>query len=156
MTTRAQRQEFPWGVDKDAAILSADVPVHRCEECRFEFTGEEAELARHDAVCRYLGVLSPRELRAIREAYSVSRAEFSRITQIGEASLARWESGSLIQNKALDCYLRLLMIPENFTRCRAGQLLAPRTAGQPRFKVVNIEDWRPAASAFRLRVSAAS
>ncbi len=39
----------------------------------------------------------------------MSRAAFSRLTGFGEATLARWERGEVIQNTSNDSFLRLLM-----------------------------------------------
>ena len=39
----------------------------------------------------------------------MSRAAFARVTDLGEATLARWERGEVIQNVSNDSYLRLLM-----------------------------------------------
>ena len=48
----------------------------------------------------------------------MSRAVFSRLTRIGEASLGRWENGLLIQNLAYDHLLYLLTFPENLERLK--------------------------------------
>ncbi len=112
--SRIENQTFVHGTGKDASELSAPVQVFQCQSCMFEFTDETAEKARHNAVCRHLGVLTPEEIAAIRAQYKLSRAEFARITRIGEASINRWENGQLIQNAAMDQYLRLLSQPEIF------------------------------------------
>ena len=74
---------------------------------------------RHEAVCRHLGVLTPKEIIAIRKSYGMSRAVFARLTGIGEASLARWENGLLIQSPAYDRFLFLLTFPENLERLKS-------------------------------------
>ena len=61
-------------------------------------------------------LLSPEEIKAIRKHLGLSRAEFARLTRIGEASLARWETGHIVQNAAMDNYLRLLSYEENVKR----------------------------------------
>jgi transcriptional regulator with XRE-family HTH domain len=62
--------------------------------------------------------LTPAEITAIRERYHLSRAEFARLTRIGEASLARWEGGLIIQNGSIDQLLYLLTFSENLDRLR--------------------------------------
>jgi len=118
VTSRRETETFIYGTDKDAAEISAVVQVYRCRSCGFEFTDEITEKAKHEAVCRHLGVLTPDEIAGIRAQYGLSRAEFARITKIGEASINRWENGQLIQGAAMDQYLRLLSVPENFQRVR--------------------------------------
>ncbi len=110
---------FPYGREETSVELSARVPVRRCEECGDQFLDAEAEDLMHEAVCRHLGVMTPREVRDIRrQSGGLSRAEFARITRLGEATIGRWERGELIQNAAYDQLLYLLTFPENLVRIR--------------------------------------
>ncbi len=108
-----REQKFLYGREGEASELTAEVPVHQCKSCGFEFTGEEAEEARHEAVCRYLRVMTPREILALRKKYEMTRTEFGELSRLGTASLARWETGVLIQNGANDQLLYLLQFEEN-------------------------------------------
>jgi len=116
--TSIEADKFAYGTSPDAPQLTVRVPVRTCLDCGFQFTDEEAEDARHEAVCRHLGVLAPTEVRQIRKRYGLSRPEFATLTRLGEASLARWESGSLIQSGAHDRFLRLLGFRENVERLK--------------------------------------
>lgn len=107
-----REQSFRYGPGDGAVELRCEVPVHTCNRCGYEWTGHEAEDARQLAVCRYLGRLSPDEVRSIREIYRLSQAEFSRITGFGEASLSRWETGAQVQNSSSDRLLRLILADE--------------------------------------------
>lgn len=109
---------FKYGDKDDAATLSASICVHHCASCDFTFTAEDASEIRHEAVCRHLGVLTPTEVRRVRERHALSQAEFSELSKIGKASLARWENGVLIQNQANDNLLYLLTYNDNFERLR--------------------------------------
>ena len=100
---------FDYGSEEDRVELHVRVPMNRCGACEFEYLDYRAERLKHDAVCDYLGVLSPDEIRRIRENYSMTRAAFADVTGLGEASLNRWENGLSIQRLAHDRYLRLLM-----------------------------------------------
>jgi putative zinc finger/helix-turn-helix YgiT family protein len=139
--TSVETDRFAYGTGPDAPQVTVQVPVRTCADCGFQFTDEEAEEARHEAVCRQLGVLPPSQIRELRKRYGLSRAEFARVTRIGEASLARWESGALIQNGAHDQYLRLISLPENFERLRQGL----EKAGVPPPQT-SLRDWRPLSS----------
>jgi DNA-binding transcriptional regulator YiaG len=112
---------FAYGVGADATQLSAVVPVRTCADCGMQFTDEEGERLRHEAVCRHLGLLTPSEIRDIRISYGMRRAEFANVTKLGEATLARWESGSTLPNAAYDRYMRLLRVPDNFARLPGAQ-----------------------------------
>jgi len=84
------------------------VPIERCIACGEEFSGPMAAEVKHQAICRTLGLLNPEEIRRLREQLGLTQAELSRLSGIGEATISRWERGRLIQNRAMDRYLRLL------------------------------------------------
>lgn len=125
LTVSTQTDHFSFGEDDKAVELSAEIMAYHCEECDFSFSGEDASDARHEAVCRHLQLLTPKEIRAIRDNIGMSRAEFSRMTRIGEASLARWEKGLKFQNPAYDNLLYLISVASNL------DLLAKRDFGSP-------------------------
>jgi len=162
VVTRWQEQDFVYGPPGGGTTLTASVPVRSCSECGFEFLDEEAELARHAAICDHLGVLKPAEIRGLRERYKLSRAEFANVTRLGEATLARWENGILIQNKAYDEYLRLLDDPANIEKLtRRLSSATPNAQGvaypAPRFRCVgNVDEHRGAQATFELRRSRAA
>lgn len=89
-------------------IKAKSVPVMVCSDCGETFYGPAAEQAHHRSICQALGLLSPDEIRAIRDRFGESQEAFAQRTGIGVATLSRWERGRLIQTRALDNYLRLL------------------------------------------------
>ncbi len=97
---------FTYGNGSSAVELTAVVPVWRCVACGSMYMDQEGEEARHEAVCRFLKVLTPREIRAIRGGRT--RQEIQASTGIAAASLKRWESGEQIQTLAMDTLLRFL------------------------------------------------
>lgn len=105
---------FVYGEGASAVDLSVPIQVIHCRRCDFSYSTEDVSDARHNAVCAHFGVLNPNEIRAIRERYGASQAEFAEISRIGKASLARWEGGLLIQNASNDALLRLLAEPRNY------------------------------------------
>lgn len=139
VSTRLETQRFPYGEGTDAAELEVSVPVRKCSECGFEYLDDAAEAIRHEAVCRHLGVLTPDEIRQIREDYGFSRAEFARLTRLGEATLNRWENGILVQNQAYDRYLRLLRFPENVRRLQSKITLEVRHSSD---SVISLTSYR--------------
>jgi DNA-binding transcriptional regulator YiaG len=114
--TRFASDKFKYGVGSDAVDLETRIPFRRCPACEFEYTDAQAEDLRHDAICRHLKRMIPVEIAGIRKRYHLRRDEFAAKTSLGEASLARWESGQLIQNAAYDNYLYLLTFQENMKR----------------------------------------
>jgi DNA-binding transcriptional regulator YiaG len=114
-------ESFQYGVGEALVNLNAGIPVNHCRDCGMTFTDEVASEIRHEAVCRHLGVMTPREVRSIRA--NLSQEEFADLTKLGKASIARWESGTKIQNMANDYYLYLLSFRDNVDRLREREQL---------------------------------
>ena len=119
VTTFRHRHTFVYGSGESAVDLTVDLPVRRCVSCEVTFLDDEAERLKHDAVCQHFGVLTPTEIRRIRESYGMTRAAFARVTGLGEATLNRWENGIMIQTLANDRYLRLLASPATMQRLKS-------------------------------------
>jgi len=140
--TRKLKDRFQYGSGSKAVELEALVPFHKCADCGFEFTDAEAEDTRHEAICRHLGMMPPIEVVGVRQRYGMTRAAFAEKSRIGEASLARWETGQLIQNAANDNYLYLLCFADNIDRLNAryafGAFPDKQTAAvqPPRFRTL--------------------
>jgi len=107
-TTTLVDDTFTYGSGKDAVDLHVQLPVRRCDSCDFDFVDHVGERIRTEAVYRHHGLLTPWEIRAIREQREMSRTAFARVTGVGEATIKRWEAGAISQNRGYDRYLRLL------------------------------------------------
>ncbi len=160
--TILHQHTFRYGSGKSAADIEVMLPVRRCAPCDFEFIDEEGHRLKHEALCRHLGVLTPREIRRIRERHGLSRAAFARVTKLGEASLARWETGIVLQTQANDSYLRLLDRSDAIAKLaegsgiRADEDAVPTTRRQHaaggRYRVLVVtEEVREMARMFELR-----
>lgn len=99
-------ERVPYGDACD--VIDVRVPVLTCKSCNFSFTDRRAEVLRHAAVCKAQGLLSPVEVRSVRESLGMSRKEFNEAYGIPPASMNRWENGKLFQNVSLDTLLRAL------------------------------------------------
>lgn len=115
---RVVEQKFQYGRSEDQVTLSATLPVFECQECGYQYFDERGEAARHDAVCRHLGVHTPEEIRKMREISGLTRAELCELAGFGSASLQRWESGAGIPNVSNDRLLFLLSFAENVHRLK--------------------------------------
>jgi DNA-binding transcriptional regulator YiaG len=122
--TELKEQKFLYGREGEESELCATVPVFTCGSCGFEFTGEAAEEARLEAVCRHLKLMTPSDIRAIRKSHDMTRLEFAELSRIGIASLARWENGILLQNGANDQLLYLLQFDHNIALLRSREMLS--------------------------------
>jgi putative zinc finger/helix-turn-helix YgiT family protein len=104
-------EHFEFEVDgKTKTVVAENVPVSECDNatCGERLSGPEAARIRHEAICRTFGLLTPREIQAIRERLELSQERFAQLTGIGVATISRWERGRLLQNRAMDNYLRLV------------------------------------------------
>ena len=103
------RDEFDYGPeDAHVRVVAEAVPVLACPACKEIFYGPDAEQAHHRAICKALGLLTPEQIRGVRERLGMSQAEFAQLTGIGVATLSRWEQGRLMQTRSLDGYLQVL------------------------------------------------
>ena len=101
LVARRIRDEFEYGPDDDRITVVAEaVPVLVCPACGESLYGPEAAGIRHEAICRALGLLSPAEIKALRERLGPDQEDFARLTGIGVATLSRWERGRLLQTRA--------------------------------------------------------
>jgi DNA-binding transcriptional regulator YiaG len=158
IATSFEQQTFLYG--KEGVKLHAEVPVRTCLKCGFQFTDADAEEARDRAIRNYLDVPSAVDLAAIRKKYSLNRVEFGQLSGLGSASLARWESGSVILNIANARYLYLLSFADNVARLRSRYLGQSADTTPPRAlrlcrgifsSIRNIEQVTERASRWKLR-----
>lgn len=146
IVTTVQPHTFDYGTGELKVQLTIDAPVRRCSSCDFEYLDHVTENLKQEAICEYLGVLTPNEIRSIRRSCRMSRSKFAQVTGLGAASLNRWENGLNIQSLAYDRYLRLLAIPETM-RTLAQVVndidgLAARVNVENRFRFVDEKDDR--------------
>ncbi len=163
--TETVEHRFPYGEGNSAVELTCRVPVRKCQSCGEEYLDNEAEELMHDAACLHLGVMNPHEVRSIRrQCGGLSRAQFARITRLGEATIGRWERGELIQNAAYDQLLHLLTYPENLIRLqeRLGRAERQPNAASAshvadRFRVISVtDDLAEQATTFALNTTGAA
>ena len=163
LVQRSAEDTFAYGADKQAVELKTTVLIDVCEHCGSAFASESAQVARNDAICQHLGILTPAEIRQLRDDVATTQSELSRITGIGKASLARWEAGDIFQNVANDRLLRLLRYPDNIQRLRAlanGEKMPGRMkaeASEKKFRALSETEetiGRAAAATFELTPTA--
>jgi putative zinc finger/helix-turn-helix YgiT family protein len=160
-STRVENREtidrFQYGAGDNAVELTATIPITYCHDCGLEYSGEDAERVRHDVICEHLQLLSPHRIAEVRASHQLSRAKFAEISRIGMATLARWENGEILQNAAMDMYMRLLARPDIyelvasravFTSAEAPGISRPPV---PRFQALESRGQHDQA---RLRVAA--
>lgn len=98
--------------------VNVEDEFYRCGNCGEEFYNPgmmDATLRRATAQIRAEdGLLSPREVLAIRTRLGLTQPEFERMLGVGKNTVVRWERGTVPQNAAADSLLRLIeRFPEN-------------------------------------------
>jgi HTH-type transcriptional regulator/antitoxin MqsA len=92
--------------------IPVEVEVSGCTACgeilraaaqMAEMQRQAAEIARQED-----GLLSPAEIRALRESLGLSQEGFERLIKAGTKTVTRWERGTVCQNGTADTLMRLL------------------------------------------------
>lgn len=101
---------------REVALGKRRVFVHdersHCPECGEEYyTAAQAD-QRHaravDQARREDGLLTPSEIREVRQGLGLSQSQFERLIGAGEKTVVRWENGRVCQNATADRLIRLL------------------------------------------------
>jgi predicted RNA-binding Zn-ribbon protein involved in translation (DUF1610 family) len=61
-------------------VTAHDVPFEQCPICGERLSGHDAAMISHKAICKVLGLLTPDEIRAVRDRLAMSQVEFSKLT----------------------------------------------------------------------------
>jgi putative zinc finger/helix-turn-helix YgiT family protein len=97
--SRTEEFEFDLG-DETVKVRAENVPIKKCDKCGEETSGPAAAKVRHEAICRAVGLLTPAEIKALRERFGWSQQYLADLTDIGVATISRWERGRLLQNRS--------------------------------------------------------
>ena len=105
----ARDEELDYDLGEETIkVFARDVPVERCDACGIIASGPAAAKVRHEAVCRAIGLLTPSEIKAIRDKYGWSQQDLANLTDFGIATVSRWERGRLLQNRSANKVLLAL------------------------------------------------
>jgi len=96
-----------------------EVERYRCSSCAEELYSPEqaaaAQIAASDEFRRQDGLLTPREIKTIRESYRLTQAKLEQVLGVGPKTVVRWERGTVFQNPATDQLLRVIReVPQAF------------------------------------------
>jgi putative zinc finger/helix-turn-helix YgiT family protein len=127
-STRDEEFDYDLG-DETIKVLARAVPIERCDSCGIIASGPAAAKVRHEAVCRAAGLLTPSEIKAIRDRFGWSQQYLADLTAFGIATISRWERGRLLQNRSNNKVLQAIRDCAAFRDYLEG-LLAPKTTEQ--------------------------
>lgn len=125
-----QKQKTFRGIDIDYACKA-----YVCAKCGMEAgtvqTAGEVQRAVADAYRAKAGLLTGREIKALREAKGLTQKQLAADVQVGIASIKRWETGA-VQSEAMDKLLRMHLQGDD---CRCSYN-GNREINLPRIKLV--------------------
>lgn len=102
------------------AIAIENATWEHCDNCDEDVIGDELNKAIERVRYQRLGLLTPDQIRQIREKSGLTATEMSQLLNAGDKSFTRWENGKSIQNKSTDTLLRLIdQHPELFAEINA-------------------------------------
>src|SRR5207247_10117691 len=89
------------------SVLVRGLLIPTCRQCgeqTFSGTEEDSILA---ALRAHLKLLTPAEIQARRLQLGLDQVEFAKRIGVEEETIGRWETGAMIQSRAMDNLLRL-------------------------------------------------
>jgi putative zinc finger/helix-turn-helix YgiT family protein len=89
------------------SVTVADLEVLRCQQCGEMILDDAANRRISETFRNQLGILTPGQIRQNRESLRLTQKQLAGLMGIAEATLSRWETGSQVQQRALDKLLRL-------------------------------------------------
>jgi putative zinc finger/helix-turn-helix YgiT family protein len=110
----------------DGRLYEFDVPdlsIPKCEACgELVFSNRVDDLITQ-AFRAHLRLLSDEQIRIARKRLGLSQKELAERLGMAEATISRWETGALLQSRAMDNLLRVFFAcPEvRHVLCGAGQ-----------------------------------
>src|SRR5436190_6672971 len=100
-------------VDHDGRTYEVTLPglvVPQCSNCGTIALDEEANRQISTAFRRKAGLLSPEQIRQHRVALGLTQQALADLLSVGVSTLSRWETGTQIQQRSLDRFLRAAFV----------------------------------------------
>ncbi len=107
-------------------VAVKDLDVLRCKNCGTIVLDDDASERLSDALREAAGLLSPEQIRNHREGLGQTQKQLANLLRISESTLCRWETGSQIQQRCMDAFLRVV-----FQSADARRILSDSEAGWP-------------------------
>ena len=116
-------EAFEFSMEGESVTVTLrKVPVRLCEGCGETYSGPDAARMEHEAICDAMGLLTPTEIKAIRDKYGWSQQHLADLTDFGIATVSRWERGRLLQNRSANKVLEAIRDCQPFREYLSGRL----------------------------------
>ena len=112
--------DYSTPVEHDGRLYTVALPnllVPRCGNCGTMVLDEEANRQISAAFRKAAGLLTPEEIRQHRTTLGLTQQALADLLGVAVSTLSRWETGSQIQQRSLDRFLRSFFA---FPQLRAG------------------------------------
>jgi len=90
--------------DEIGQVYTIKVPARKAADGEYRLTGNALELIEraHD---RYMGLMTPQEIKKLRTNLKFTQKEMSELIQAGEKSYTRWENGKVRMSRLVNIIL---------------------------------------------------
>ena len=119
-------------------IRIPDLAIPTCRKCgtqTFSVGDDDRIIA---ALRAQLGLLTPQEIHDLRGQHELSQQEMAEQLGVAQETISRWETGALIQSRAMDNLLRLFFESEE-VRILLRRRFAPVPVNRIKWKHINAE-----------------
>lgn len=103
-----QYQFDPPGNIPGGMMVIDDATWEACAACGQQILPDELSKAIDVERYRRLGLLTPAEIKQVRENTGLSAVDMAQLLGVGDKTYTRWETGRSLQNKSNDTLIRLI------------------------------------------------
>lgn len=106
---------------KERLVEVPSLRIPKCRQCGELVFDNEADEQVANAFRRDMGMMLPEEIRTQRESLRLTQRQLADALGVAIETISRWETGLVIQSRAMDRYLRTFFtIPEARTALTAS------------------------------------
>lgn len=116
---RRELIDYETKIPEVGQVVVPNVPIMNCDQCDCQVMGDEAGEMIDAYLDKVTAAISPEEIQALLDKYSINQKEAAEITGYGEKTFSRWLRGHMRPSRSVSINLRtLLASPEAFEIAR--------------------------------------
>jgi DNA-binding transcriptional regulator YiaG len=97
---------------REYTVTVPQLEILECEACHARVLPDKAHERLLDGLRRGAGLLTPGQIREARQALELHQKDLALALRVAPETVSRWETGAQIQQRAMDCLLRLFFALE--------------------------------------------
>jgi putative zinc finger/helix-turn-helix YgiT family protein len=129
-------------------IRIPDLAIPTCRTCGQQVFSAAVDDRIIAALRAQLGLLTPEEMQARRGQLGLSQQEMAEQLGVAKETISRWETGAMIQSRAMDNLLRLFFESEE-VRGFLERRFAPVPVNRIKWNHIRVEDYSVEFSLYR-------